>query len=274
MGEPIVRDAAPGDLAEVRAIADEHEIRAGWPDGAPDFLDLERAAGRLMVAVAGDGVVEGFAGTLTRGTLTHLGDLFIAARAQSGGHGRRLLDAVLPPAGADVVTFASSDRRAQALYLRYGLVPGQPLWYLRGGPAARLGVGAELRAASSEEVAGLDAAASGGERARHLAWYAGLPGVAVWAGPGGYVFTRVEGVICHVGPAGGDDAAACTQIVLAAARLAAADRLTVSVAAFGAQPVARALVEAGYRIEDQDTLMVSRPGLFDLERYVPHTDLG
>jgi GNAT superfamily N-acetyltransferase len=274
MGEPTVRAAGPDDLAEVRAIADEHEIRAGWPDGEPDFLDLERAAGRLMVAVARDGVVEGFAGTLTRGALTHLGDLFIAARAQSGGHGRRLLAAILPPAGADVVTFASADHRAQALYLRHGLVPGQPLWYLRGRPAAPLGTGVDLRPAEVDEIVVLDALASGGERAGHLAWYAGRPDAAVWAAPGGYVFTRVEGVVCHIGPAGGDDAAACTEVVLAAARLAAAERLTVSVAVFGSHPVALALVEAGYRIEDQDLLMASRPGLFDARRYVPSTDLG
>lgn len=274
MGEPIVRHAVPDDGPAVRAVADEHDVRHGWPRGGPDFLDLEQAAGRLMVAVAGDGVVEGFAGTLSRGTLTHLGDLFIAARAQSGGHGRRLLAAILPPAGADVVTFASSDLRAQALYRRHGLIPSQPLWYLRGGPAAPLGAGVEPRAAAVAEIAALDAAVGGGERARHLSWFADQPGVAVWATPGGYAFTRVDGPVCWIGPAGGVDAAASTQAVLAAARLAAADGLTVSVAVFGAHPVALALLAAGYRIEDQDTLMATRPGLFDPERYVPNTDLG
>jgi hypothetical protein len=274
MGEPTVRDATSDDLAAVRVIADEHEIRHGWPDGSPDFLDLERAVGRLMVAVTADGVVEGFVGTLSRGTLIHLGDLFITTKAQSGGHGRRLLAAALPPGRADIVTFASADRRAQALYLRRGLVPSQPLWYLRGGPSAVPVATDEPRRATVAEVVRLDAAVSGGERAAHLAWYAARPGVAVWSTPGGYAFTRVTHGGCLIGPAGGRDSAASTEVVLAVARRAAADGLAVTVAAFGAHPVALGLIRAGYRIEDQDLLMATRPGLVSIDRYIPNTDLG
>jgi hypothetical protein len=263
-------------MAAVRAIAEEHEILDGWPAGGPDFLDLEREYGRLLVADDGAGVVAGFSGTLTRGALTHLGDLFITEHAQSGGHGGLLLDAILPPPGAVVVTFASADRRAQALYLRRGLIPGQPLWYLRGRPAGLArDVGPVLRPVGVGAVADLDAAVSGGDREQQLAWYAALPGVDAWmAEADAYVFTRCDDTTCRIGPAGGRDPDACARSVLSAVGDAAARGLDVKLLVPGAHPVVLALLRAGLRITDADLFMTSHPGAVPLDRYLPHSDLG
>jgi GNAT superfamily N-acetyltransferase len=73
-----------------------------------------------------DGVVTGFTGTLPRGRLTHLGDLFIRSHAQSHGLGQALFRYALADAPS-VITFASANPRAMALYLRAGLIPRCPL---------------------------------------------------------------------------------------------------------------------------------------------------
>ncbi|MBL7500496.1 GNAT family N-acetyltransferase [Frankia sp. CNm7] len=267
-----VRAATPADMPAVRAVATGFGLLDTWP-GRADFLDLEREDGRLWVADGDEGVV-GFAGTLSRGTLTHLGDLFVDPRTQSAGLGRRLLSAVLPGAGADVVTFASSDPRALTLYLRHGLRPSQPLWYLNGRPKTPPAGAVRPPPVGVDEVAGLDAEASGGHRGRHLAWYAAQPGVTAWSTRHGYAFTRVHGDACVLGPAGGRDPDACVQAVLAAVGQAADRGLAVSVAVFGAHPAVPALLDAGLRLVDQDTFMTSRDGALDVYRYVPNPDLG
>ncbi|OHV34791.1 MULTISPECIES: GNAT family N-acetyltransferase [Pseudofrankia] len=277
----LIRAARPADMAAVRGIAAGFDLLGAWPS-QPDFLDLERETGRLVVADVADvagGVarVVGFAGALTRGGLTHLGDLFIDPGTQSAGLGRRLLEAVLPGPGHPVVTFASSDPRALSLYLRQGLRPRQPLWYLGGGAAALPDAPAEIRPATADDIAELDAEVSGGHRVEHLAWYLDQPGVAAWRTPGGYAVTRVHGDRCAVGPAGGHDADATVRAVLAAAREAAGSvraARSVHLAVFAAHSLAAVLVGAGFRITDQDTFMATPGSPLDTDRYVPDADLG
>ena len=290
----LIRAAAPTDMDAIRAIAASFDLLDSWP-GAPDYLDLERDAGRLVVA-DGEGAVAGFAGTLTRGRLTHLGDLFIDPATQSAGLGGRLLDAVLSSphsasgadsrsgadsgsgqgagAGAAVVTFASSDPRALALYLRHGLRPRLPVWYLRGNATSLPEPAVDIRPATAGEIASLDAEIGGGRRAGQLAWYLGLPGAAAWATPDGYAVTRLVGDRCVLGPAGGHDPAASVRAAIAAARLAADERRPVHVAVFATHPLAVALVGAGFHIVDHDTFMATPAADLDTDRYIPHPDLG
>jgi|SRR5579884_2818381 len=267
-----IRAADAADMPGIRAIAIQHDILRDWPR-RPDFLDLERQTGRLLIAHSHAGVL-GFAGTLTRGTVTHLGDLFIHRQTQSAGLGARLLAAILPPTGQPVVTFASADPRALALYLRHGLLPRQPLWYLAGDPAALPVTTARLRRATVEQVADLDAELSGGDRHGHLTWYARQPGVAVWSTPGGYAFTRTDNNSLTIGPAGGRAPHASVDVVLAAADHARTRRLQVRLAVFGTHPAAAVLIRAGLRIVDQDTFMTSHDQLLSVERYLPNPDLG
>src|ERR1700759_1912006 len=105
-------------MAAVRRIADAFGLLKQWPE-PPDFLDAERVFGRLRTAAPDpSGEPVGFGGTLRRGDLTHLGDLFIDPAHQPGGAGRALLDQLFDGTGARV-TFASGDPRAVPSYLRY-----------------------------------------------------------------------------------------------------------------------------------------------------------
>jgi GNAT superfamily N-acetyltransferase len=248
-------------MVAVRRIATQFDLLSHW-SGRPDFLDCEREYGRLAVAVNGTADLIAFGGALRRGGVTHLADLFVDRRYQSAGVGRALLDEVLDGAAARV-TFASADPRAVPLYLRYGLVPRCPMYYL-SGPAVSGPTPVDI--VDVEAVVPLDAAASGGERGDVLRWYAGLPGVQVYGGPDGYAFTRDRDGEVLVGPAAGTE----TVLGAAACRPGRTLRLTL----FGTHPLLPRLLAAGLRIGDTDTFLASDGELVPLNRYVPNPDLG
>ncbi|MEW9550661.1 hypothetical protein [Nonomuraea sp. NPDC050783] len=300
-----VRAATDDDMPAVRRIARRFDLLTGWP-AETDFLDAERAFGALLVSGEDDGEgggagggAAGFGGTLRRGALTHLGDLFVLPERQSSGTGRALLERLLAGDGPKV-TFASSDPRAMALYVRRGLRPWTPLLYL-SGPTAGLPAGSRVRAAGAREVAAADARAAGGARPGTLAWYAALPGVTVhvtvtagtggeagWeaggeaGGEAGYAFARRLGREVLIGPAGGDSPDGCARAVLGAlAAVRGAVRAVdgapqARLAVPGTHPLVPVLLGAGWRIGDMDTFMADDAAL-DLvrpDRYVPHPDLG
>lgn len=131
MAEPIVRPAAEADMPGLRAVAHHFGVLETWPK-RPDFLDAERVFGAVFVGEVG-GTIVGFGGTLRRGAVTHLGDLFVLPEHQSSGVGRAILSRLLPR-DTPKVTFASADTRALALYVRNGMRPRCPLLYLEQGP--------------------------------------------------------------------------------------------------------------------------------------------
>ncbi|MFB4264055.1 GNAT family N-acetyltransferase [Nonomuraea sp. GTA35] len=279
MLETGVRAAAEGDMPAVRGVARRFGLLGGWGPGLPDlpdFLDAERLFGTLLIAPAqpGDegGQARGFGGTLRRGGLTHLGDLFVLPAHQSSGLGRALLAGLLAGDGPKA-TFASSDHRALALYVRHGLRPWCPLLYLTG-PATAL-PGPPVRVTSPDEVAALDAAVAGGDRGRTLAWYAALPGVTAYAAGEGYAFVRATADQALVGPAGGAAPRDCVNAVLGALAVTATPG-TAKIAVPGTHPLVPVLLAAGWRIRDLDTLMADDAALALIhpDRYVPHPDLG
>ncbi|MFB9964283.1 GNAT family N-acetyltransferase [Sinosporangium siamense] len=262
-------------MPAVRAIAEKFGLLHGWPPGR-DFLDAERAFGTLLLAPTADGQARGFGGTLRRGPVTHLGDLFVAAEHQSSGVGRALL-AELLKGDEPKVTFASSDPRAMSLYIRYGLRPWCPLLYLTG-PAAGV-AGPAVREARLDDVADLDALAGGGARPETLAWFAATPGVTWHTTGSGYAFARVSGDVVVIGPAGGATPRDCAEAVLGAiSRVsgAATAPLSARIAVPGVHPLVSSLIEAGWRIGDLDTFMADDDALSLVrpDRYVPHPDLG
>ncbi|WP_090939423.1 GNAT family N-acetyltransferase [Nonomuraea jiangxiensis] len=257
-------------MPAVRRVATRFGLLAGW-SGTPDFLDAERSFGTLLLAPDDAGGAAGFGGTLRRGPVTHLGDLFVLPEHQSSGVGRTLLAELLGRNGPKV-TFASSDPRAVALYVRHGLRPWTPLLYLTGpaaGPAAPV-----ARPAPARDVAALDALASGGARPTALAWYAALPGVTLYATGHGYAAARRTGHDVVIGPAGGTTPQDCADAVLGA--LAATRARTARIAVPGPHPLVPALLGAGWRIGDLDTVMADDAALalIQPDRYVPHPDLG
>ncbi|MEO3872176.1 GNAT family N-acetyltransferase [Nonomuraea sp. B12E4] len=277
-------------MPAVRQVAQKFGLLGGW-SGTPDFLDAERSFGALLLAPDGAGGALGFGGTLRRGAVTHLGDLFVLPEHQSSGVGRALLTELLPGDGPKV-TFASSDPRAVALYVRHGLRPWTPLLYLTGPatglptPSARptqaedvaarptWAKDVEARPVRAEDVAALDAHASGGARSDTLAWYAGLPGVTMYATDGGYAAARLTGPDVVIGPAGGETSQDCADAVLGA--LAGTRARSARMAVPGTHPLVPALLGAGWRIADMDTLMADDAvlALIRPDRYVPHPDLG
>ncbi|MEU6430160.1 GNAT family N-acetyltransferase [Microbispora sp. NPDC046973] len=274
MAEPIVRPAADADMPGVRAVAGRFGLLGMWPR-RPDFVDAERAFGEVLVGEV-DGAIVGFGGTLRRGPVTHLGDLFVLPDHQSSRVGRTILSRLLP-AGTPTVTFASGDKRALALYVRSGMRPRCPLFYLQRRPLGDQAVRRESTRTAPEKAdvhaaAAMDAGVSGGDRTSTLTWYAGLPGVTLHTSGSGYAFVRTAGDKVVIGPAGGATPQDCADIVLQAAN-AHSDAGPAHVAVPGAHPLLALLLDAGWRIGDMDTLMTSED-VVRLDCYVPHPDLG
>jgi GNAT superfamily N-acetyltransferase len=314
---PLVRPAEPGDLPAVRAILAAYGNLQDWPQ-RPDYLDHELTSGRLLVATdegAGEGVAA-FGGACERGGVTYLSDLFVRPGLTGRGLGRALLEAILPADG-ELVTFASSDPAAVALYCRFGMQPLAPLLYLRAEPAkpvagrlaakaaAQAQAGAEPEAAAEAPTAGEPAAAapraaggvqvadaaglrrvtafdeliSGRSRPQDHRFLASLGATALLV-EGGYAWIRLThqegsaGPAAHLGPLGGSDEGALTRATLAAIQFAAESAASINLALFGPHPCLADLLEAGFRLTDQDTFMATRHDLIDTRRYAPSPDLG
>ncbi|MEV6986631.1 GNAT family N-acetyltransferase [Sphaerisporangium sp. NPDC051017] len=291
--ESVVRVAVDADMPGVREVATHFELLDDW-EGMPDFLDAERAYGKLVVGEAGGRIV-GFGGVLRRGKLSHLGDLFVLPEYQSSGIGRSILSEVLP-SGTPGATFASDDPRALGLYVRQGMRPVCPLLYLiyhpnktsgprapeapeptraQAGPAARKpAAGPAVPEAVPREVAALDARLAGGDRTGSLSWYAGLPGVTLHVTGAGYAFARRTEEDLEVGPAGGETPQDCAAALSAAVAAVDPDVDEVQVAVPGVHPLLPELLRSGWEIDDMDTLMTTDPTLLRLDHYLPHPDLG
>jgi GNAT superfamily N-acetyltransferase len=249
-----VERAAPEDLPAVRALAGRYGLTKEWPS-PPDWLDHTLAARGLWVARLQDGIA-GFAGVLDDGGVIHLCDLFVDPGRLGRGTGKALLAAAFPRDGART-TFASADPRALPLYVRAGLRPLAPILYLAGVVP---GGGAAAERAPVETVpAGRPAA---------LAFLATTAAYALRHGTGSAVVRPVPGGAL-LGPAVGG-----AEDVTALAAAASAAHGTVKLAVPGPHPAVGPLLEAGMRVADADTFMATAPGLVDLERRLPHPDLG
>lgn len=246
--------ATPADLDGVHAVAAAHDLLGDWP-ARPDWLDWLERTGQLFVARDGDGTVLAFAGVVHEDGVAHLTDLFVAPDRLSAGIGRALLTAAFPEGGART-TFASSDPRAVALYVRAGLRPLAPMLYLEG----TLRPGAIVTRVTVDDL-DLPRRAVGEFLAA-----AGAYGLVTEEGAG--VVRPVPGG-ARLGPAYGDGVA-----IQALAGAAAAVHGSVKLTLPGPHPALPLLLEGGMRITDADTAMASAPGILDLVRAVPDADLG
>ncbi len=274
---PALRAAARED---VPVLADIWRDAAFGPDATPpvepDYLDHELATGTGVVAEE-DGRAVGFGVLLTRGRVSNLAELFVRRGAQSRGIGRLLFERLLDDQAPILATVAAHDPRALALYLRHGLVPRWPHYYLEGR-ADRMAVGPGVEVVPAEwddpEWLAWDRAAAGRDRAvDHGFLRARRAGVALWfrrAGrPVGYGCVQLGTDSATIGPLGSeaDAAAAC---VAAALEWARARRARLRIALFGPHPALAPLLGAGLRIVDMDTYMATPASdVFDPARYVP-----
>jgi ribosomal protein S18 acetylase RimI-like enzyme len=291
---PRVRPATAADLPGIGDIYYRNEIEDDpTPPPVHPFGWLEQvlATGRLFVAEAASGEVIGYSGSIVRGPVAFLTDLFVRPAHQSSATGQALLAAAMPEDGLMHCTTSSTDPRAQALYTRAGMAPRRPHYWLRVAPeAARripaTGIALRETPLDDAELQAWDARLSGRDRPQDFAWWRdGTNGVALWCLRGGervgYAVAqrRTDASVYHpemwtIGPVGvadEADAADCATAVCAWAVASGAPLLRVSVP--GPHPALKPLLEAGARINYVEMYCAARDDLFDPRRYISSGDM-
>jgi len=280
-----VREADLGDLQEIAAVALASGQDEEWGGADPAYVRHLLAHGRVVVGVS-DGSVVGFGATRQLGTgastLSMLCDLFVDPQMHGSGCGRAML-AVLWQGGEHRMTFSSLHAYALPLYTSFGLDAWWPLLYLRGRVDALAPlVGWRAEAATPAEVAALELAWTGTDRSDdHLAWARRPGGASMMARRGGQVMAAAtvggagsEYGVTHLAlapAASGAEAAAAVLAVLAG--LAPEDGLARACLP-GPHPAVRALLAAGWRVEEFDLFMATEPSLLDPRRAVPSPALA
>lgn len=286
-----VRDAGPGDLPAIAAVARATGQGEEWSGADPAYVTHLLAHGRVVVAVR-DGGVAGFGATRQigwPGPVSMLCDLFVDPRLHGAGAGRAILSGLWPGDGRRM-TFSSLHSRALPLYTSFGLDAWWPLLYLRGDVTALAApAGWHATRADPGDVAALELAWSGADRsADHRAWARRPRGVSL--------LIRRGDQVTGAGAAGGTgDEFGLTHLVLApaaddsdavAAVLTALTALTGLTGDSGTErggalaclpaphPAVRALLAAGWRTSEFDLFMATEPDLIDPRRTVPSPALA
>lgn len=272
------RSATTADAETLDRIA----LAAEGPDGGTPgaqvpYLRYLVERGRVVVGVV-DGSVVGFGASVRTGRATHLADLFVLPQWQGHGVGQQLLGEVL---GDDRprTTFGSDDPRALPLYLRAGMEAYWPDLYLTGDPAALPAVDGLVAAdASVETVAELEAAWAGVDREPDLPYWSALPDVRpfvirrgtriVGAGLGRARITGT-GRWIHGAMAAPDEDG--PDVLMTGLRHGLAGSTRGGGCIPGASPLARGLLERGFRIVDRDTFLASDPSVVDPLREIVDT---
>ena len=289
-----IRPATTADLPQVSDIYYRSEVRDD-PNPPPPhpfgWLDHTLATGQMYIADA-DGAIRGYAARIVRAHIAYLTDLFVRAEQQSGQIGKALLAAAMPPGEALThCTFSSTDPRAQSLYIRSGMRPLWPNFWLRGMSAE---VGAlptpDLRAVEAAPddpaLVAWDARIGGRRRPEDFAyWLAVSHAVPLWLERNGarigyaVVQRRSDASIRYpdgftVGPVGAlmeEDAANC---VLAAVTWACARAAVVRLPVPGPHPALKPLLDAHFQIVYVETFCsAAAEPFFDPRRYISSGDL-
>ena len=205
--------------------------------------------GTSVVAEDG-GQLLGFGASWQRDEHWFLASLFVDEAAQGRGVGPALLDAVWGAAPRRRTITDAIQPVSNALYGRRGLIPATPILTFTGRPH---GNGSELRPEGAD-LAAIDLAAYGFDRAVDHAYWEQYARRATW--PGAYAYVFPGGAI---GPVAGLDAAAAARAL--AAELARAEG-EVRVRIPGSS---RALVEvvlaAGLRLDPVPGLLLLSEGI-------------
>ena len=284
-----LRAATVDDVAELEAITLASETGPAHADDlvAPDltgvhvpYLTFLIRRGRVVVADL-DGRAVGFGATVNTGRSTHLADLFVRPEHQGSGIGRRLLDEVYADAWPRT-TFGSDDPRAVPLYLRAGMGAHWPNLYLAGDPGrlSTANTGLDAEPGTVEDVAAMEAEWAGVDRGPDLDYWRSLPGGRpivvrqagriVGVGVGRDRFTG-PGRWVHEAMAAPDADGPSVLLALMHATLAGEGVSVAGACVAGPSPLARTLLEAGFRIADRDTFLASDPTLIDPLRSIVNT---
>jgi GNAT superfamily N-acetyltransferase len=280
-----VREAVLADLQQIAAVALATGQDEEWGGADPSYMTHLLRYGRVVVGVA-DGSVVGFGATRQLGSgpgaVSMLCDLFVDPRIHGSGCGRAMLADLWPGHGRRM-TFSSLHGHALPLYTSFGLDAWWPLLYLRGPVEALTApAGWRAEAATAAEVAALELAWTGADRSDdHLAWARRPGGAGVLALRGGQVTAAgtVGGAgdgygVTHLALAPAADGADSTGAVLAVLTSLEPASGQARVCLPGPHPAVRALLAAGWRVEEFDLFMTNDPGLLDPRRAVPSPALA
>jgi GNAT superfamily N-acetyltransferase len=117
-------------MTEPTSLADPEALARTWTLRQSMYEHLAVTADQFWLARRGDEVV-GFARSIVRDGLRLLTEFFVLPNQQSSGLGRALLARALPAQETERRwLLATGDLRAQALYLKHGLYPHFPVYYL------------------------------------------------------------------------------------------------------------------------------------------------
>ena len=113
---------------------DEAQLAEMWQVRRPLYQHLSQTAEQFWIAeLAGQTV--GFARSVIHDGVRELTELFVKPGTQSAGLGRSLIERAFPKEGAhNRFIIATSDFRAQALYLKAGVFPRFPIYYFGRPP--------------------------------------------------------------------------------------------------------------------------------------------
>jgi GNAT superfamily N-acetyltransferase len=216
--------------------------------------------GRSWVAEE-DGRVIAFTAAIARGETWFLSDLFVHPDHQGRGLGSRLLERAWGDGPARRATIADAIQPvSNAMYARRGLVPATPVLELGGVPQGIREPRVEPAEATAADLAALDAAAYGFDRAPdHAFWAGGLTGT-VWHGDNGPVAYSYVSPGGRIGPlAGRDGSSAAAALEAELARLGER-RASLDVPG-SSRDVVEAALGAGLRITGPPGLLLLGPGL-------------
>ena len=226
----------------------------GYEPPAPSFdvfaaiQQHVRATGVSVVAEE-NGSVAGYGSAFVRGGDWFLSSLFIAPGAQSRGLGARLLDAVWGDAPRRRTITDAIQPVSNALYAKRGLVPLTPVLTFSGEP--------HLDARNDEspaDLAAIDAAAYGFDRAPDHAYWERVARRTEWGDAYSYVFPGGE-----IGPVAGLTPEAADRAL--AAELARA-RGEVRVRVPGSsRPLVLTALRAGLRLSETPGLLLCSDGV-------------
>jgi GNAT superfamily N-acetyltransferase len=291
---PTLRPARISDAAAMYEVWYRAEPEPDKPSLSRDawrlgYFEHVVTNGGVLVATDRNRLV-GFAALLERSGVVYLSDLFVNPASQSSGIGRRFLTEILAGRTGVICTLSSTDPRALPLYVRAGMRPAWPnLWLLADSNALAQpeheGVRVEEADPGNGDLIGWDAELSGRVRPMdHGYWRTVEAGTPLWLVRDdqriGYGYVRLRNPLAlwnpyaaTVGPVGVQAHADAVPSVAALVSWAAQRSAKLRVALPGPHPAFRMLLEAGFRVVDQDIFLSTDPALIDPERYVTAGDL-
>jgi ribosomal protein S18 acetylase RimI-like enzyme len=286
---PPIRRATESDLEDISDLWYREET-AGEPDPPPNtagaaFYAHNLRHGELFVA-DDEGTVVGFSGSVVRGSVRYLTDLFVLRERQDAGLGRALLAAAMPADGRVHATLASRDPRAIALYVRAGMSPRFPHFLLDLHPEGAAGLWPDHVALvpadpDDPDLVAWDTEIGARPRAEDLAdlvrsrsaepLWVERDGVRI-----GYAFVqrRTPGYLWHpdaitVGPVGVRSPADAADAVGAAMAWASTRGPLVTIGVPGPHPSLGPLLQAGASITYVEQFLSTHEPFADPRRYLP-----